>query len=291
MGEPSFRARAAVYGLVIAAVSCDSGPVTTGSCLLDEDCQLGMICSIGGCVSGCRPGGDRCPVGQTCIGGVCQTVSDAGLDASGDCPPDMVVVAQLFCMDRYEASRPNATGVWQGDDNSMATSRAGVLPWFPVDKATAQAACAAAGKRMCTPNEFSSACHGPGVTDYPYGNTYDPLACNSIDTFCDCASSGVCGAVEPCPYPHCFNSPPAGQATPLDGCGAISHVTPTGAFAGCVNEYGAYDLSGNVWETVDDGTAEGVLRGGAHNCIDSPKLHHCDYATTSGNARGFRCCR
>ena len=49
--------------------------------------------------------------------------------------------------------------------------------------------------------------------------------------------------------------------------------------------------NGNVWELVDDGTANGHFRGGAYNCIDSELLHRCDFDITSGvSAKGFRCC-
>jgi formylglycine-generating enzyme required for sulfatase activity len=203
----------------------------------------------------------------------------------------MVAVADLFCMDRYEASRPNATDTWQGDDNSTASSRENVLPWFPVTKATAAAACAAAGKRLCAPEEFLAGCQGPGGSVYPYGDTYLPLLCNGIDTYCSCGLGSVCEGISPCPYPHCFNSPPAGESVPASGCGSAMHVTPTGAFPQCVSAYGAWDISGNVWELVDDGTPEGEFRGGAYNCIDSETLHRCDYATTNILAKGFRCCK
>ena len=71
----------------------------------------------------------------------------------------------------------------------------------------------------------------------------------------------------------------------------MAHAMPTGSFPGCTNEYGAYDLNGNVWELVDNGTVSGEFRAGAYNCIDSERLHKCDFAATSISAKGFRCCR
>jgi len=203
----------------------------------------------------------------------------------------MVVVASGSCMDRWEASRPDADAASAGQDGSRATSRPDVLPWQPVTKATAELACAAAGKRLCTPDEFFGACSGPANLVYSYGNDYDPTICNSIDTFCVCSSASVCGSVEPCPYPHCYNSPPEGETTPSSGCGAVMTIRPTGSFAGCLSEFGVWDINGNAWELVDDGTAEGHFRGGAYNCIDSETLHRCDYVATNISARGFRCCQ
>ena len=203
------------------------------------------------------------------------------------CPVDMVPIGDTTCLDRFEASRPDATAVSTGTDSSKATSRAGVLPWFPVDITTARAACAAAGKRLCKADEIRSGCRGPKETSYAYGNTYAPQTCNGIDTYCNCGSAS-CADVQPCPYPGCYNRDAAGVIG--KGCGAELRVMPTGSFPGCVNEYGAFDLSGNVWELVDRGTNESWYMGGAFNCIDSKTQHRCDSLVQDVSARGFRCC-
>jgi hypothetical protein len=170
----------------------------------------------------------------------------------------MVPVSSAFCIDRYEASRPDATAVSAGVSETAATSRAGVLPWQVRDNALAQAACGAAGKRLCFPEEWRLACGGQAGLAYSYGNTYDPTACNGIDAF---------------------------------GRTAF-HLTPTGSFPRCVSPEGAYDLNGNLWEHVNGGT-DSTVRGGAYNCSDSAAYHRCDYIPGSWSplARGFRCCR
>ena len=301
----------ALLGVLLVGGSCDT-EVTAGGlppdpepdaavdCAEDDDCEPGEICSLGECVPGCREEDDRCPDGEICVGGQCFALPDAGPDGAVDaeadaaeagpvdCPDDMVEVVG-FCMDRYEASRPDATDTSYGEDNSMATSRPDVLPWHPVGKATAAGACALAGKRLCTPDEFRTTCSGTGGTVYAYGDVYDPLICNGIDTHCYCSSA--CQSVTPCPYPHCYNAPPAGKKYPPNGCGSFMHAMPTGSFPDCHSDFGAYDLNGNVWELVDDGSEDGQFRGGAHNCIDSEKLHRCDYVAGSILAKGFRCCK
>ncbi|MBN2575084.1 MAG: SUMF1/EgtB/PvdO family nonheme iron enzyme [Deltaproteobacteria bacterium] len=162
-----------------------------------------------------------------------------------------------FCIDRYEASRPDATATSAGKDGSRAMSVLGVLPWMVADNATAEKACAASGKRLCLPEEWRIACQGPDGTVYAYGDAYDPAICNGIDTF---GRSGF-------------------------------HLTPTGDFAECTNEWGVFDINGNLWEHTAGGS-EMTVRGGAFNCNDSATLHRCDYVPGDWvpSALGFRCC-
>jgi formylglycine-generating enzyme required for sulfatase activity len=169
----------------------------------------------------------------------------------------MVSVADTFCVDRFEASHPDATASNWGRDESRAVSKAGVMPWSVLDNATAEAACNASGKRLCTPEEWRTACKGPNGTVYAYGDTYEPTVCNGIDAF---------------------------------GRGSF-HLAPTGSFPGCTNGWGVFDMNGNIWEHVAGGS-DMTVRGGAFNCSDSAALHKCDYVpgNWTPSARGFRCC-
>ena len=71
-------------------------------------------------------------------------------------------------------------------------------------------------------------------------------------------------------------------------------MAPSGAFAGCTNEYGAYDMVGNLHEWVAD--PDGTFFGGffldtyqnGEGCEYRTIFHPFDYHDYS---TGFRCCR
>jgi formylglycine-generating enzyme required for sulfatase activity len=149
-----------------------------------------------------------------------------------------------FCMDEFEF--PNVP------DSS---------PRVDVSWTEAKAACARVGKRLCSEGEWEKACKGPGHTRFPYGNTFDPNACNTEDSFGDDR--------------------------------ALAH---SGQFAKCRSGYGVADLSGNVAEwtaSAYTNNADMTQKGGA---FDRP-----DYAARCSARKngapsdraptvGFRCC-
>ncbi len=208
--------------------------------------------------------------------------SETEIEEENDpCPfTDMVLMGDDSCMDRYEASRSDATASSGGIQTGAAQNVAGVIPWTPVTLSQARGACQLAGKRLCGPAEWVSACRGKDLLIYTYGNTYDAAICNGIDTFCHCGAGSACEDEPVCPFPNCRQT-----------CGAAFHVMPTGAFPDCHNLEGVMDLNGNVWEIVDLDDGYEHFRGGAYNCGDSETLHRCDYDATWGpSAKGFRCC-
>jgi len=146
-----------------------------------------------------------------------------------------------------------------------------------------QAACQAAGKRLCTKEEWFQTCTGPKGNAYFFGNVFDREACNCVDSFCDdyCAENGIapgdCNISTTCGYSYnCF------------------HAVPTGTFPGCTNEYGAFDVNGNVWEVVPsaDDPRGYEVRGGAFNCASPEVRLKCTFnAGWDQLYAGFRCCR
>ncbi len=159
-------------------------------------------------------------------------------------PLESVQVAS-FCIDEYEypnqpGVRPAVNASWEG----------------------AEQACAEAGKRLCTEEEWEKACKGPGNARFPYGNEFDANLCNTKD------------------------------ARDQDRT-----LAEAGRFAQCRSAYQVADLSGNVaeWTSSDfgDGSGRKVQKGGA---FDRPGYAVRCAARVGGSttedkqAVGFRCC-
>ena len=251
-----FHQPAAILATALAACGC-----IDQYCYANRDCELPQLCdrrsespSFGRCRLECATNGD-------CEGAGFEYVDNRCMPTGAEpivCPKDMVPVNTAFCIDVHEASRPDATATSAGGTHGPARSRSEVIPWMVADNATAAAACAASGKRLCTPVEWETACRGPKRTVYGYGDSYQPTKCNGIDTF--------------------------GRND--------FHLLPTGSLSDCTNGYGVFDMNGNLWEHVAGGS-DVTVRGGAYNCSDSQLLHRCDYVpgNWTPSARGFRCCK
>jgi MYXO-CTERM domain-containing protein len=208
---------------------------------------------------------------------VCNGIDDDCNGATDDeVIDDMVHITSSgndFWIYRYEASRPDASSVAAGSDGDRACANPLVLPWHGVTFPAASAACAAAGKRLCTADEYLAACAGAAGHVYPYGDAFDPNACNA----------------EP------FDGIPGG--TDDD----VLLATGAAALSSCTSDDLVHDLSGNVKEwtdditgQTDDGVAIAVLRGGAY---DTPAAGTtCAFrssrapVTTVLPTVGFRCC-
>ena len=120
----------------------------------------------------------------------CDFFDDIACDAALDTP--MVLVSSDksglgydFYMDVFEASRANAGVDSAGNDITDACSYKNTVPWSNVIFLDALEACDSAGKRLCTKEEWLSACQLGGV--YPYGDSYEASACNASKTI---ATSG-----------------------------------------------------------------------------------------------------
>lgn len=241
----------------------------------------------------------------------------------GRCPPDMVDVAGRFCIDRYEASlvdvrasrpispyfAPKSGDARRAFDAFLGTapraapalpelpgwellesfepkaeSRVAVVPNGYVSGVLARAACENAGKRLCTRDEWVSACRGERDRRFPYGEVYEPGACNV--------------------------SREAHPAQVLWGNASQNHLDPrlnlvagatgpllrrTGDTERCRSDWGPdaiFDMVGNLDEWVDD--PGGAFLGGFYsrattNGCEARVTEHpptyFDYST------GVRCCR
>lgn len=286
-----------------AAIQCctqDAGPATP------EPEPVTTACSVGGvrgeCVSVSSCGGvstpGRCPGPahiQCCTRDPCVADVDPNLglvEAPGvdGCPAGSVPVAD-FCIDRFEAAlvevHPDGRETpWSpyrhpGDRPVRAISAANAVPQGYIDGTTAAWACARAGKRLCTDQEWLRACRGAASSIYPYGDQRRDGVCNdrrathpAVELFGD----------RPNPFAHldsaCINQLPDG-------------LDRTGENPGCVSADGIYDMMGNLHEWTAD--PSGTFRGGYYvdtyrngeGCLYRTRRHHVGYSDYS---TGFRCC-
>ncbi len=150
--------------------------------------------------------------------------------------------------------------------------------WFD-----AKAACEAAGKHLCTEEQWVSACQGARAIDDNHNKQFaDDEIEGTAYPYGDYHADGRCwdghdGTAGPAPDP----------ANPF-------RPVYTGELPGCATRDGVYDMTGNVEEWVGDSPETAVLLGGAY---DTPEDHARCYRRNDtfgagyASARsGFRCC-
>jgi formylglycine-generating enzyme required for sulfatase activity len=181
-----------------------------------------------------------------------------------------------FYIYQYEASHPDATSTSAGGLSHRSCSQPEVLPWAAVTQPDASSACIGAGKRLCTEEEWQSACEGPLNRLYPYGTTYQANTCNGNDFDPNCTGIDddralVTGEHIGCPEPgtsSCF--------TDWTTAGKI------------------YDMSGNLREWTSTGCMLKRIRGGAYDNVAEALTCRFDFwaqAPSTFNVNlGFRCC-
>lgn len=153
----------------------------------------------------------------------------------GNCSENMSYIDRLggYCIDQYEASRPDATTSSMGSDTSKATSKPGVIPWVSLTQPTARTACENAGKQLCTSKEWLGAANIKGqLYNLPTGagsSTRIPSD-STDDTACVTYATASC-------VDHSYS---AG-----DAC-------DTGSHSDCVSSESVYDMVGNVWEWTNE---------------------------------------
>ncbi|MEK6939283.1 MAG: SUMF1/EgtB/PvdO family nonheme iron enzyme [Nanoarchaeota archaeon] len=183
----------------------------------------------------------------------------------------------------------------------LAVSKFGVYPQTYMNRKIAEVACQNAGKRLCTRVEWYNACVGPtgqkvatGATTFPevmpYGTTRNPGVCN--DNKQSLHPPNLLGQ-SPI-YPQ---DPRFAQIAQQRGA-----VVKTGELSQCTNEYGVYDMAGNVDEIVSDVPIENpsnMMFVGGYYARDQTGINgiHCGSVITAHDANsyydysiGFRCC-
>lgn len=232
--------------------------------LVDND-EDGFVDCLDSECAGFRLCGEICDNGTDDTGNGlvdCQDYACLGSEAceGASCPPGMARVfvtdgaLEYFCIDVFENSRIDASADAEGLDNASGPiSRPGVLPWRNISRDDASTACANAGKRLCTAEEWQRTCRGDADTEYVYGSSFVAETCND--------------AV-------------AGERAP----------EPTGTRTSCVGSANVYDLSGNVAEWVASGSPLGGSYDDLNTeltCLAPPP------GPSEGTADptiGFRCC-
>jgi sulfatase modifying factor 1 len=174
---------------------------------------------------------------------------------------------------------------WQKEQGyrPRAVSKRDVVPQAYLSKSLAEAACATAGKRLCTLDEWTLACRGQQGTKFPYGPEYRAGACNVFRH--DHPGMTLHGS-----FTVDLLDPRLNQVT--------SHgeplLRPTGATETCKSPWGddaVYDMVGNLDEWVD--APGGTFVGGFYA---RPTRQGCDSKITAHSPRyldysvGVRCC-
>lgn len=242
---------------------------------------------------------------------------------SSGCPPEMVSIRGQFCIDRYEASvvdaRERALSPYYPPSHAelshifdvfrqvtpknhapplpappefslneafepRARSQPQVVPSGYMSGIMARRVCENAGKRLCSPSEWTTACKGQNATKFPYGDSYQDGVCNVFRE--------------------------SHPAVVLYGDASKNHLDPrlnltegdtgpllrkTGATPRCRSDWGqdaAYDMVGNLDEWVDD--EHGAFQGGFYSrstregCDARITVHPPQYFDYS---LGVRCCK
>ena len=166
---------------------------------------------------------------------------------------------------------------------AVARPRFGGRPSGYVSGLVAESACAAAGRRLCSPDEFLVACRGEDDTLFPYGDAYEDGACN------------VSRGGHPAAILH--GNASMGHLDPrlnrvrLDGEPLLREA---GATPRCRSRWGAdavHDLVGNLDEWVEEpggafagGFYSRSTRAGCEALVTAHPRTYADYST------GVRCC-
>ncbi|MCL2218825.1 MAG: SUMF1/EgtB/PvdO family nonheme iron enzyme [Chitinispirillia bacterium] len=165
-------------------------------------------------------------------------------DVSGRCPPDMELVSvdgREFCVDAYQ---------WP--------NKRGVTPQAFVSLYQAMDSCFSVRKRLCTSDEWTTACAGPDKWTYLYGSSYEVNACVTRDSIAQRSGS----------RPEC-----RGYYAVFDMSGNLGEWTSTPAS----QDRSFNNVMGGFWSS-----------GSQSRCADARYSY---FPQNRHNPVGFRCCR
>ncbi|MDP9148337.1 MAG: SUMF1/EgtB/PvdO family nonheme iron enzyme, partial [Myxococcota bacterium] len=128
----------------------------------------------------------------------------------GGCPKNMVRVRE-FCVDRFEA--PN---------------RRGARPLVMQSAKDAEAWCSQHAKRLCTEDEWITACEGEERRPYPYGSDHVDGRCNDDKPWQKVDEAALAR------WP---------AAAAKEQAKALYQATPSGSKRRCVSSAGAHDMT------------------------------------------------
>jgi len=98
----------------------------------------------------------------------CNGVVDNGANTGNLPGQDWVTIpGNTVQIQKWEASRPDATATSVGTNQAFACSRQTVQPWTNITYPQALAACSSIGARLCTETEWQSMCSQPVAPVYP----------------------------------------------------------------------------------------------------------------------------
>lgn len=204
-----------------------------------------------------------------------------------------------YCIDRWEAQVVEVRGKKEvahpptlpvTNLTVKAVTRSGVTPQGYISKNEAEAACKSAHKRLCTGEEWVTACKGKTPTTFPYGDQRKSGYCNDN-------GRAPLAALHPELGPERVYASGAAMNDPRINA-SPNTVAPTGKFSKCKNGFGVFDMVGNLHEWVADvhgGGSLGTFRGGYYQDTHL-NGDGCGYRTVAHGvsyhdySTGFRCC-
>lgn len=211
-------------------------------------------------------------------------------------PPDRKLAADLaktWEQERLTMGSPEAQATplpplpaWQTsqDIEPVALSKPGVVPNGYLSGVMADRACRNAGKRLCTHEEWLTACEGQEKRQFPYGDAYKQGSCN------------IFRFTHPALVLH--DNPSIGHLDPrldlVEEKPGEPLLRKTGATAACASRWGdaaAYDMNGNLDEWVEDekgrfagGFFSRSKKDGCKSVVTAHPKAYLDYSL------GARCC-